>query len=861
MRTSSHNNTLRLLSCLTFLGVIQQQVPCVYGGFIVPTTKPEGDFAVIPELVRPQPFMFSIVQTRSSLVTRDLFNKQQKPSFTRRSRSTYMQQGDDSQKKRSFFSWTAFKESFYSSVDAVSSLPFLSKDKNQSMKTKLRKGIVEGGYGDRVETPFPGVASSKINKKTGGRDSDLLVRQYKAMQREKQVASLKPLPPDKKLSKAQYYFADIEPSTPTPPSLFDSFKESIYSTADSFSDPNKKSPKTTAPSTSSFKPAFKPSNSDDISKQIQALIPELASPNPFVRWTAQWRIDRLEQDKLERERALARDAAFERVKTMIYETIDSINRISEQISAIPEILAEQAQQIQKFADDSYQGFQATIKEIEATPAKIKQSSENIETSFQNAKKISEVVAQDIYNIPSTVQNTINETTAAVNNQIESTKKTVVDIKQIPKKVKVMTGLEKLPTPPPPPPPPKTDQEIALEIGGEVAKGVLFVGKSAVGLGVEGVKAVIKSAEEKKKIQKGEIKDPSKVRAGRYVTKRTVALERKPGDKPDIVKKVSVVDKTVGALADIYPGLGKEIAEAISLADTVPKKPAKKTEVKKEEKKNAVVAEAKEEKTKESIYNVFTKKVEKEEKVENKEDEILAGNKEKTEDEEAKKENDVVSEAKEETEEGSSYPPETEPPEVLNASTTIVAQDEKADAKDKSSGQPVPDNAALVEEILAKIRAEEIEKRKKEMAEEQKKDDNEKKKIQKKIVTEGLSNLDLVSKAPKILKISKPKKRVPLTSNTPLISSKRKSQTPVEIVEMNTVTPIKKRSRFKRGIQKIFSVFKIRRNKKSRRSIRSSGPDIDIQDALTRAMAAAEKASADVAEMEYMIQKTYSEVNR
>ena len=452
--------------------------------------------------------------------------------------------------------WPSTKESLYVTLDILSNIPSLisrnKKDGNDINISKLRSGTVQSGYGDQIEM----IRDNKDDKKKSVPDTDLLLRQYEALQREKMV-----------IPAHESNDTETVKAFPKPLSSFDNFKENVYSAADLLSSvTSKTSTKNDEKeemkkfsSTRSFKATVKPSNNDELNVQIQLLIPKLSSSNPIVRFKTKWKIENLEKQQIARNRKLARAAAFEKTKEIVYSTIDVGQRSIQKISTIPS-------KITNTAEDSVQIAQNTIAEIEAAPQKIKETKESIQSSFEDAKEITKIVIQDVQNIPMAVQTSVNETSTNVKQQIESVQKTIDDIQQIPQKVKVFTGLG--PPSPPPPPPPKSGEQIAKEIALDlsfgllklVVKGTWFVGKSIVGLGVNEIKAAL----DKKKEQV----DVSKMTKNRFVSENTVALSK---------ESISYDTEVEITLSDIDPSLGEEVESALQLVQEVLSKPEEKEE--------------------------------------------------------------------------------------------------------------------------------------------------------------------------------------------------------------------------------------------------------------------------------------------
>lgn len=417
--------------------------------------------------------------------------------------------------------WSSFKEGIYATADTTVSLVTSRKRKQKDPKFKFQQRVIENGYGDQIET------SGTMNTVKRVPDTDMMLRQYEAMQRELRVQE-NTVEVEVDTTPKVIPVTTSNESTPRSINVFDNFKEILYSTGDTIRSlaSKKEDPK---PVISTIKPIVKPLNNEGLNLVTQQLIPGLTSSDPIQRFQTKLKIDGLDKDQRERENALIRASTFTSFKNGIYFLVDAFQKLFEQVGSIPTVASNTVQQTQKLAELTVDLTQRTIKDIQGTPLKIQKTQENIQVSLQNAQKslqnakeITEIVVQDVQSIPSTVKTSLEDTKTKVNNQIQSTQNTIQEIQKIPQKIKIMTGIE--PPPPPPPPPPKTNQEIAvglsLELAKGIGKGVWFVGKGAVGLGFRGVKAVVVNS-----LSKNEEDTKTKTRKGRFVSKRTVALER------------------------------------------------------------------------------------------------------------------------------------------------------------------------------------------------------------------------------------------------------------------------------------------------------------------------------------------------
>jgi len=418
--------------------------------------------------------------------------------------------------------WSSLKEGIYATVDTTISLVTFQKRKQKDPKFKFQQRVIDNGYGDQIES------SNAMNGINRVPDTDLMLRQYEAMQRELRLDENNA----KEASDTTPKVPPVVPSKDTTSlsmSAFDSFKDFLYSTGDAIRSlsSKKKDPKSII---STIKPIVKPLNNEGISLETQQLIPGLSSSDPIQRFQTKLKINNLDKDQRERESALVRASALSNAKGSFYFLIDVIQKFIEQVASIPTVATNTVQKTQKIAKNTVDFTAKTIKEIQETPRKIEKAQKNVQTSIQktqvslqNAKEIAEVVVQDVQNIPSVVKSSIEDTKTTVDNQIQSTQNTLEEIQNIPKKIKIMTGLE--PPPPPPPPPPKTNKEVAIGLSLELAKGIgkgfFFVGKGALGLGFRGVKSIVVNS-----FTKDEAEIESKTLKGRFVSKRTVALERK-----------------------------------------------------------------------------------------------------------------------------------------------------------------------------------------------------------------------------------------------------------------------------------------------------------------------------------------------
>lgn len=455
-------------------------------------------------------------------------------------------------------SWSRLKGGVYTCVDTISTIPNLFNRKASS-KSKLQMGQISNGYGDKVE------AIQSIDSVS---DTDLMLRQFEAMQREERIKT------ENNLSANKNYFK------PPTRKMVNEVKGTLYSTTDAISglinSPKEVGYKPVMAS-SNFKAGVKPLNNDDLNLKVQQLVPNLASKNPLVRIKAERKIQNLERQKIKRQRDTNREVNYQKAKEFLFTARDVVSQTADYIRMIPDSAQEAAVQTQQFAASTKTLAENTISNIQATPATIESTINDVTNAIDDTKKTTQVVIQDIQNIPNTVQSKISETSRNVEETVKSVQDTVEKVQQIPTNIKISVGL--LPKPSPPPRP-KTETEIASEVFGNVMKTLVKVAwvftKGAFGLGAAGAKAALGN------VQKETDED---VRKGTFISKRVFALSRQTNPKAKRDKPI------ITSVADVDAKLNEEVNTALDLANAALAQADKKEAISsyKEKTKNTQVA--------------------------------------------------------------------------------------------------------------------------------------------------------------------------------------------------------------------------------------------------------------------------------
>jgi len=406
----------------------------------------------------------------------------------------------------------------------------------------LRKNAEAKGQGGQVEpstAPFDNVKEAfysvgdNLGKiKQPKKKVDKVYEGYKGAVKGQSPAQQILQNPLMKLNKTSPKQTPVKKGDPKP-SIFDSFKDTIYGTADLVSNKPKKSsskPKSpiqriSAVGTEEFKPS--------VAKQRDRVVPEsvsledLQSDNPLKRTAAELKLRDAELKQNAKQTKQTIENTVDSAKEGVYKaseffqnTAADIERLPDRgrkladdvsafFQAIPGVVEETVDTITaiptKVEQNLSKTFDKTVKavdEVKAIPARVQQTAE------KTANKAKETV-DEVKSIPSKVQQTAENTARTAKTTVDKTVQVVNDVKAFPSKVqqsiadisyntKVLLGKEK-PKPKPPPPPPKDAGEVARRAAGTVAKGVgdaaWFVTKGAAQLGWKAVEAGVDKVQE------------------------------------------------------------------------------------------------------------------------------------------------------------------------------------------------------------------------------------------------------------------------------------------------------------------------------------------------------------------------------
>lgn len=354
--------------------------------------------------------------------------------------------------------WGSFKSKLYGTMDSVSSVA--SKLRGNKDRTDVRPPT--GGYNDVIERRVFTETTTTGSQTPAQR----LMKEY-----QQKGPALEVVQPEG--------------------SVFDSFKESVYSAADGMFQEKPKALPPVQP-LQSFKAATQPSIAASI--QVREALPQLNSRNPVKRWMAERKIRHWEDEQRKRDEALERERQIESIKENVYAVVDTVQAGAALMAKTPERIVETASSTKRVAIGAARwvatlpdAVQFAANSVAAIPAQVSQTVAGVQESVDNIVKSTQQFVDDVLSTPEKVQRTVKETQQNIENTVKAFDTTVTN-------VKVWTGLEE---PPPPPPKELTFSNIAWELAGGVAQGgsqvAWWLGKGAVQLGFKGAQSAFVAA--------------------------------------------------------------------------------------------------------------------------------------------------------------------------------------------------------------------------------------------------------------------------------------------------------------------------------------------------------------------------------
>lgn len=349
-------------------------------------------------------------------------------------------------------------------------------------------------------------------------------------------------------------------------SFFDSFKESVYSAADSMAAP--KQPAQSTPSPLEGVQDFKPYTQPTIlaSSTIRDSLPQVQSSNPFKRFFAERKIRRWEDAQRKRDEALDREAQIQAMKDTVYAVVDTVQAGAEIAAQTPEKMAETAsaaknaaysvldwaKTVPDLAASATDALVSIPKQLQNTASGVQQT---VESTAQSTVKTTKNVVDGVVGIPQKVVQTVEGTKQGIGNTVKAVENTVKSVDDTTTRFKVWTGLEK---PKPKPPPPKPIKELtvtnlAWDIGAPIVQGtadfVWWFGSNSAKLGFRKAK---QSMEDARKKQKEKQKEKEVL---------TTAAEFVPVPPPE----APPLPQTLAEASSIE--LEEEVTEALALAQS------------------------------------------------------------------------------------------------------------------------------------------------------------------------------------------------------------------------------------------------------------------------------------------------------
>lgn len=476
---------------------------------------------------------------------------------------------DDYLYYESMSGWSTFKDGIYGVVDVVKGL------RREKTVNSITDRTLEVAYTDTVGARSETAASirkalSSPTPQTPG--SQLLEKYEKSLKTKPNSSELNDI------STGENLFTTESRKS------FNSVKDTLYDTADSLKKKRKGNEVEVTSSSvlaSQYKVPTKPSFNEEVSvKLISSNLEGIKSNNPIKRFKAQRAIaieERKLQSKVQSEQ---RKQAFDSLKQMVFNFVESIQFIYQVILSIPSEVEKAIESTQYSLATTQTQIQDNFLEIQKAPAKIetfveeskRSTLETVETvqaiPGQVEKQIVDTkegivkAVEDVQAIPGNIERKINETKKSIEETKQGVENFVQKIEDITFDAKVLAGLEKArPPPPPPPPPPKTAQDIAIGVAGEAAK---LAGKSAVvvatgtvGMGVAGAKLAWGAASNE--IAK------NKEKQQRPVSLEKIGVKEQEESIANVVSAVTAVNRPK-TIAEIDPLLEKEVTEALRVAE-------------------------------------------------------------------------------------------------------------------------------------------------------------------------------------------------------------------------------------------------------------------------------------------------------
>lgn len=297
-------------------------------------------------------------------------------------------------------------------------------------------------------------------------------------------------------------------------SFFDSFKESVYSAADSMAAPK---PAQSTPSPLEGVPDFKPYTQPTIlaSSTIRDSLPQVQSSNPFKRFFAERKIRRWEDAQRKRDEALDREAQIQAVKDTVYAVVDTVQAGADIAAQTPEKMAETAsaaknaaysvldwaKTVPDLAASASDALTSIPKQLQDTASGVQQT---VESTAQSTVKTTKNVVDGVVGIPQKVVQTVEGTKQGFGNTVRAVDNTIKNVDDTATRFKVWTGLEK-PKPKPPPPKPikeLTVKNLAWDIGAPIVQGtadfVWWFGSNSAKLGFRKAQKAFEDARKKQK---------------------------------------------------------------------------------------------------------------------------------------------------------------------------------------------------------------------------------------------------------------------------------------------------------------------------------------------------------------------------